>query len=214
MLLIEELLISPLSFLLVVIFIAFIGWWVFAVKKIVLGDKFWRISNFIIIVITCFGVLGVVKDSRSFLFEREYEKRLSRIDGVYHRRLLSNLDAYPFCFYIDSTSLINDIHDDYYITTKWIEDNKGYISDCICNKEQINIDRVNFPMFKNTDPAIENYFENIKVCVTNYNTDISELRKYENGQNSTLFELLYLFLSPLFISIGIGWEFVKFFAKR
>ena len=50
MLLIEELLFSPLFLLSVVILVGFLGW-LFAVKKFVAGDKFWRISNFISIAI-------------------------------------------------------------------------------------------------------------------------------------------------------------------
>ena len=41
MLLIEELLFSPLFLLSVVILVGFFGW-LFAVKKFVAGDKFWR----------------------------------------------------------------------------------------------------------------------------------------------------------------------------
>ena len=66
MTLIEELLVSPLFLLSVVIFVALIGW-LFIVKIFVPGDNFWRISNFIVLTITCLGILGVVQDGRSFL---------------------------------------------------------------------------------------------------------------------------------------------------
>ena len=44
MTLIEELLVSPLFLLSVVVFVALIGW-LFIVKIFVPGDNFWRISN-------------------------------------------------------------------------------------------------------------------------------------------------------------------------
>ena len=196
MLLIEELLISPRCLLITVFVVAFLGW-LFAVKLYTPSDKFWRVSHFLVLLFTCFGIYGVVQDGRMFLCNREYD------------RFLSNLNEYPFCFFADST-----IHNSYHITCQWIREKKDYVSDCYKNKQQINIDSLSFPILENADPVLESYFNNLDHCIADYNNDITELREYEKGQSHNVFELIYLFFSPLFIAVGLGWEFVKLLARR
>lgn len=217
MLLIEELLFSPLFLLSVVILVGFLGW-LFAVKKFVAGDKFWRISNFIVLSVTCLGVFGVVKDSRSFYYEREYNKCNRRIESVYEWRLLSNLNesSYRFDFFevAYDPNNIDDMQYDYHIACQWIRNNKRYFTNCYNNKEQINIDSLSFPILKNAVPVLESYFNNLDHCIADYNNDITELREYEKGQSHNVFELIYMLFYPLFIAVGIGWEFVKLLARR
>jgi len=208
MLLIEELLISPQCLLITVFVVAFLGW-LFAVKLYTPSDKFWRVSHFLVLLFTCFGIYGVVQDGRMFLCNREYDRLLDRIESKHESRLLSNLNEYPFCFFADST-----IHNSYHITCQWIREKKDYVSDCYKNKQQINIDSLSFPILENADPVLESYFNNLDHCIADYNNDITELREYEKGQSHNVFELIYLFFSPLFIAVGLGWEFVKLLARR
>ena len=208
MLLIEELLISPRCLLITVFVVAFLGW-LFAVKLYTPSDKFWRVSHFLVLLFTCFGIYGVVQDGRMFLCNREYDRLLDRIESKHESRLLSNLNEYPFCFFADST-----IHNSYHITCQWIKEKKDYVSDCYKNKQQINIDSLSFPILENADPVLESYFNNLDHCIADYNNDITELREYEKGQSHNVFELIYLFFSPLFIAVGLGWEFVKLLARR
>ena len=208
MLLIEELLISPRYILITVFVVAFLGW-LFAVKLYTPSDKFWRVSHFLVLLFTCFGIYGVVQDGRMFLCNREYDRLLDRIESKHESRLLSNLNEYPFCFFADST-----IHNSYHITCQWIREKKDYVSDCYKNKQQINIDSLSFPILENADPVLESYFNNLDHCISDYNNDITELREYEKGQSHNVFELIYLFFSPLFIAVGLGWEFVKLLARR
>ena len=208
MLLIEELLISPRCLLITVFVVAFLGW-LFAVKLYTPSDKFWRVSHFLVLLFTCFGIYGVVQDGRMFLCNREYDRLLDRIESKHESRLLSNLNEYPFCFFADST-----IHNSYHITCQWIREKKDYVSDCYKNKQQINIDSLSFPILENADPVLESYFNNLDHCIADYNNDITELREYEKGQSHNFFELIYLFFSPLFIAVGLGWEFVKLLARR
>ena len=208
MLLIEELLISPRCLLITVFVVAFLGW-LFAVKLYTPSDKFWRVSHFLVLLFTCFGIYGVVQDGRMFLCNREYDRLLDRIESKHESRLLSNLNEYPFCFFADST-----IHNSYHITCQWIREKKDYVSDCYKNKQQINIDSLSFPILENADPVLESYFNNLDNCIADYNNDITELREYEKGQSHNVFELIYLFFSPLFIAVGLGWEFVKLLARR
>ena len=208
MLLIEELLISPRCLLITVFVVAFLGW-LFAVKLYTPSDKFWRVSHFLVLLFTCFGIYGVVQDGRMFLCNREYDRLLDRIESKHESRLLSNLNEYPFCFFADST-----IHNSYHITCQWIREKKDYVSDCYKNKQQINIDSLSFPILENADPVLESYFNNLDHCIADYNNDITELREYEKGQSHNVFELIYLFFSPLFIAGGLGWEFVKLLARR
>ena len=58
------------------------------------------------------------------------------------------------------------------------------------------------------------YFNNLDRCIADYNNDITELREYEKGQSHNVFELIYMLFYPLFIAVGIGWEFVKLLARR
>ena len=208
MLLIEELLISPRCLLITVFVVAFLGW-LFAVKLYTPSDKFWRVSHFLVLLFTCFGIYGVVQDGRMFLCNREYDRLLDRIESKHESRLISNLNEYPFCFFADST-----IHNSYHITCQWIREKKDYVSDCYKNKQQINIDSLSFPILENADPVLESYFNNLDHCIADYNNDITELREYEKGQSHNVFELIYLFFSPLFIAVGLGWEFVKLLARR
>ena len=208
MFLIEELLISPRCLLITVFVVAFLGW-LFAVKLYTPSDKFWRVSHFLVLLFTCFGIYGVVQDGRMFLCNREYDRLLDRIESKHESRLLSNLNEYPFCFFADST-----IHNSYHITCQWIREKKDYVSDCYKNKQQINIDSLSFPILENADPVLESYFNNLDHCIADYNNDITELREYEKGQSHNVFELIYLFFSPLFIAVGLGWEFVKLLARR
>ena len=208
MLLIEELLISPRCLLITVFVVAFLGW-LFAVKLYTPSDKFWRVSHFFVLLFTCFGIYGVVQDGRMYLCDREYDRLLDRIESKHESRLLSNLNEYPFCFFADST-----IHNSYHITCQWIREKKDYVSDCYKNKQQINIDSLSFPILENADPVLESYFNNLDHCIADYNNDITELREYEKGQSHNVFELIYLFFSPLFIAVGLGWEFVKLLARR
>ena len=208
MLLIEELLISPRCLLITVFVVAFLGW-LFAVKLYTPSDKFWRVSHFLVLLFTCFGIYGVVQDGRMFLCNREYDRLLDRIESKHESRLLSNLNEYPFCFFADST-----IHNSYHITCQWIREKKDYVSDCYKNKQQINIDSLSFPILENADPVLESYFNNLDHCISDYNNDITELREYEKGQSHNVFELIYLLFSPLFIAVGLGWEFVKLLARR
>lgn len=65
-----------------------------------------------------------------------------------------------------------------------------------------------------SDQILKQYFKDIQRYITDYNDDIAKLREYEYGQQPNTFELLYIIFSPFFLAIGLGWEFVKFFAKR
>lgn len=217
MLLIEKLLISPLFLLSVVTLVAFFGW-LFAVKIFVPGGNFWRILNFIVLSITCLGIFGVVQDGRLFLYGREFNKCQSRIESVYEWRLLSNLKEDPYrLLFVETEYSPNDLDDmqyDYYATCQWIRNNKQYFSNCYNNKEYINIDSICYPSLRTSDQILESYFKNLDHCIEDYNNDITELREYEKGQSHNNFELYYMLFSPFFIAVGLGWEFVKFFARR
>ena len=123
MTLIEELLVSPLFLLSVVVFVALMGW-LFIVKIFVPGDNFWRISNFIVLTITCLGILGVVQDGRSFLNFREYNQIQRCIESDYKWRLLSKLkeDSYRIEFVKTeySPNNLDDMQHDYNTIYQWI----------------------------------------------------------------------------------------------
>ena len=217
MLPIEKLLISPIFLMGILGLTIFIGW-LFAVKIFTPQEKFWRISNFIGLLFTCFGILGIVKDSRQIFFEREFYRKQSMIEGQYKWRLLSNLNEDYYCHeFIEtvySPSNLDSIQEDYHTTCNWIKDNKTYLAQCYYQQVLIDQDSINYPILQTTDQILMNYFGDLKQCIIDYNNDIHELKEYERGQRPNTFELFYIIFSPLFLSIGLGWEFVKFIAKR
>ncbi|WP_418446970.1 hypothetical protein [Barnesiella intestinihominis] len=81
-------------------------------------------------------------------------------------------------------------------------------------QEPIIIDSIINPKLQVSDQILEQYFKDMYQCIAEYNDDIAKLREYEQGQQPNIFELLYIIFSPFFLAIGLGWEFVKFFAKR
>lgn len=217
MLPIEKLLISPCFHAGILLFIAFFGW-LFSVRLFKPSDKFWRTSNFIGLLFTCLGIFGVIKDSRQIFYQREYYQNKLRIEGCYKWRLISNLNEEIYCReFIEtehSPSNLSTMQEEYNKTCQWIKDNKRYLFKCYSKQEPIIIDSIINPQLQVSDHILEQYLKNMQLCIAEYNNDIAKLREYEQGQQPNTFELLYIIFSPLFLAIGLGWEFVKFFAKR
>lgn len=217
MLTIENLLISPYFHLCILIVVAFIGW-LLVVKLYTPSDKFWRISNFAGLLLTCLGIFGIVKDSRQIFYEREYYKCQMRIESVYKWRLISNLNEEFYCReFIEteySPSDLTTMQEEYNATCQWIKANKEYFWKCYFRQKPIIVDSIIYPRLQVSDQILKQYFKDIQQYITDYNDDIAKLREYEYGQQPDTFELLYIIFSPFFLAIGLGWEFVKFFAKR
>lgn len=215
--LIEQLLILPWLYLIILLLVAFFGW-LFLVKIFSLHDRFWRISNFCALLLTCLGILGMVKDTRQIFYEREYYKCHMRIESVYRWRMISNFNEDIYCrVFIEneySPGNLNAMQGDYDLTYRWIKKYKEYFFECYSNQKLINTDSISYPKLQASDPILERYFNDMRKCVTDYNNDIEELREYKRGLQPNIYELYYIVLSPLFLAIGLGWEFVKFFAKR
>ncbi len=214
---IEISIISPCFLFFILVFVAFFGW-LFAVKIFSLGDRFWRISNFVNLSLACLGLLGLVKDSRQIFYEREYYKCQMRIESVYRWRMMSNLNEGLYCRdFIEteySPSNLNMLQEDYNLTCQWIRQYKEYFHKCYSNQDLINADSLIYPQLHNSDPILDNYFKDMQQCVIDYNSDILELREYKQGLQPSTFELIYIIFAPLFLAVSLGWEFVKFFAKR
>lgn len=217
MLRLETLLISPIFLLIVLLAVAFAGW-LFAVKLFSPSDRFWRISHFLGLFFASLGIFGILKDSRRFFYEREYYKCKNRIEGVYSCKLISNLNEDFYYRVFNETEFSPDDKDmmqqDYNLTYQWIKNNKKYISECYYKQMTIAVDSIMFPKRQFSDTILDDYFKGLRQCITDYNNDISKLEEYEEGLRMNDFEVYYLVFSPLFIAIGLGWEFVKFFARR
>lgn len=164
------------------------------------------------------GIFGVIKDSRQIFYEREYYQNKLRIEGNYRWRFISNLNEDIYCReFIEteySPSNLSTMQEDYNKTCQWIKDNKRYFFECYSKQEPIIIDSIINPKLQVSDQILEQYFKDMYQCIAEYNDDIAKLREYEQGQQPNIFELLYIIFSPFFLAIGLGWEFVKFFAKR
>ena len=217
MLPVEKLLISPCFLLGILLFIAFFGS-LFSVRLFKPSDKFWRTSNLVGLLFTCLGIFGVIKDSRQIFYEREYYQNKLRIEGYYRWRLISNLNEDIYCREFIETEYsprnLSTMQEDYNKTCQWIKDNKRYFFECYSKQEPIIIDSIINPKMQVSDHILEQYFKDMQLCIAEYNDDIAKLREYEQGQQPNIFELLYTIFSPFFLAIGLGWEFVKFFAKR
>lgn len=217
MLPIEKLLISPCFLLAVLVLTIFVGW-LLTIKIFTPNDSFWRKANFCGLIFTCLGIFGIVKDSRQIFYEREYYRSQMRIEGQYKWRLILNLNEDYYCQEFIETEYspqnFNLIQEDYFTTCQWIKDYKGYLSQCYFRQEPISMDSISYPELQTSDQILENYFRDIQQTISDYNKDIAELREYKRGQQPNTFELFYIIFSPLFLAIGLGWEFVKFLAKR
>lgn len=217
MLPIEQLLISSWFHLIILLLVAFFGW-LFFVKLFSPNDRFWRITNFCALSFSCFGILGIIKDSRQFFNEREYYKCHMRIESVYRWRMISKFNEQIYCReFIESKyspSNLNEMQEDYNLTCQWIKKQKKYFFDCYSNQKPINTDSISYPKLQDSDPILKTYFNDMRKCVADYNNDIALLREYQRGLHHNFYELCYIIFSPLFLAIGLGWEFVKFFAKR
>lgn len=217
MLPIEKLLISP-CFLLTVLLLTILVGWLLAIKIFTPNDSFWRKANFWGLIFTCLGIFGIVKDSRQIFYEREYFRCQMRIEGQYKWRLISNLNEDYYCQEFIETEYspqnLNLMQEDYFTTCQWIKDYKGYLSQCYYKQEPISMDSICYPGLQTSDQILENYFRDIQRTISDYNKDIAELKEYKRGQQPNTFELYYIIFSPLFLAIGLGWEFVKFLAKR
>ena len=217
MLRLETLLISPIFLLIVLLAVAFTGW-LFAVKLFSPSDRFWRISHFLGLFFASLGIFGILKDSRRFFYEREYYKCQKQIEAEYRWRLKSNLNEGLYCRKFIKTefgpSNIDMMQQDYDLTCQWIKDNKMYIYECYYRQIPIINDSILFPKAQLSDVILKNYFSELRQCINDYNNDISKLEEYEEGLRMNDFEVYYLVFSTLFIAIGLGWEFVKFFARR
>ena len=160
----------------------------------------------------------MVKDTRQIFYEREYYKCHMRIESVYRWRMISNFNEDIYCrVFIEneySPGNLNAMQGDYDLTYRWIKKYKEYFFECYSNQKLINTDSISYPKLQASDPILERYFNDMRKCVTDYNNDIEELREYKRGLQPNIYELYYIVLSPLFLAIGLGWEFVKFFAKR
>lgn len=217
MLLIERLLISPCFLSGVLLFTVFTGW-LFAIKIFTPCDKFWRIANFLGLIFTCLGIFCILKDSRQIFYEREYYKSQIQIESQYKWRLISNLNEDYYCQGFIRTEYsplnFNLIQEDYYTTCQWIKDNKNYLSECYYKQKPIVVDSICYPQLLTSDQILKNYFRDIQQCISDYNKDIAKQKEFQRGQQPNIFELFYIILSPILLAIGLGWEFVKFFAKR
>lgn len=210
---IERLLISPCFLLITLVCVAVFGSLV--VKICSPSNRFWRISDFCALLFTGLGILGVVKDSRPIFYEREYYKCQKRIESVYKWRLMSNFNESIYCQdFIEnecSPSNFKAKQEDYNLTCQWIKEYKEYFFECYSNKKPINTDSISYPELQSSDLILKYYFNNMRHCITDYNKDIAQLREYKQGSQTNTYELYYIILSPLFLVIGLGWKFVKFF---
>lgn len=217
MLLLEKLLISP-CFLLGILIAVALGGWLFAIKLYTPSDKFWRASNLISLIFTCLGILGVVKDSRQIFYERETYKYQNRIKSVYRWQLIYNLNEElynrEFVKTQYSPSNLESLQEDYDATCQWIKDNKGYFIEHYSKLEPIIIDSISYPVLATQDQELSDFFNRIQKSISEYNRDVAEMREYKRGQKPNFVELFYIIVAPLFLAIGLGWNFVKFFAKR
>lgn len=212
----EEFLINPSYLFLIVIFVVFLGI-VFCVRQ-KRSDKFWRISNFIGLIFTCIGLFAICYDSRNFLYEREIYKQQSKINSVYSWSLIDrlNLDIYyrEFVQTSHSPSSLDIVQSEWDTVHNWVKENRKYISDKYINCECVSPDSIHIPNISFTDKSLERELKELENSIISYNADIAQLEEYHHKEHRNDFEIYYLLLSPLCLSIGIGWEIVKFIAKR
>ena len=208
---IEKLLITPSFFFGVIILVALLGWW-FRAKLIQLNDTAWRRINFGVLVVSCLGIWGMLGDNRLILYQREFDSICKIIDSRFFRSIKSylNEDLYFRAF----NNLSNSPNDQYTMVLQWIKANKKCLLAKVDKREPFNVDTLSDLIHKTSELCLKGVLENFKNELLHYNECVTQLRAYEGGLGSHGLVWVYQFFAPLFMALGFGWEFVKFFAQR
>lgn len=210
---VEIIITTPLGLFSVFLAILFFGW-MFMVKLFPLNASAWRKLDLICIFVASIGILGILSDNRQFLCERELSEIEPRI-GQYERRLMSEFDpdVYDRFFYpgLYSSKEIELIEEDYSKMSLWMKYYRDTILTVVENRILIDTTTLEYPTFNMQVSArdFRRKIDNLIPIIVEYNQLIDEYDRFKEGRKKKFFEILYDFLSPLFITIGLAYQIVR-----
>ncbi len=188
--------------------------WGIMVKLFSVKATTWRILDFVCLLVAAIGVLGLFGDNRRILYELELNK-LDREIGRFESRLMIELDSnlYERTFVpgIYTQEEIALIEQDYLLMYSWIKQQRDVIIENINDRAIIDTITLNYPEFIVPEyvQELQQDIEKIKPIISAYNQEIKEYEYLKEGKEKKFFEILYDILSPLFVTIGLAYQIVK-----
>ena len=213
MTLLETIVATPLCLFSVFLAFLLLGW-LFMVKLFSLNASTWRKLDLICILVASIGILGILSDNRRFLYERELNEIEPRI-VQYERRLRSELDPCEYNRFFNpglySSQEIELIEQDYSKMFLWMKHYKDTILKVVEKRIIIDTATLEYPKFnmRGSTYDFRRKIDNLRPIILEYNQLIDEYDYFNEGKDKTFFEILYDFLSPLFITIGLAYQIVR-----
>ncbi len=213
MTLLETIVATPLCLFSVFLAFLLLGW-LFMVKLFSLNASTWRKLDLICILVASIGILGILSDNRRFLYERELNEIEPRI-VQYERRLRSELDPCEYNRFFNpglySSQEIELIEQDYSKMSLLMKYYRDTILTVVENRILIDTTTFEYPTFnmRVSDRDFRRKIDNLIPIIVEYNKLIDEYIRFKEGRKKKFFEILYDFLSPLFITIGLAYQIVR-----
>lgn len=210
---VEKIVTTPLGLFSVFLAILFLGW-LFMVKLFSPNVRAWRKLDLICILVASIGILGILSDNRRFLYERELNEIEPRI-VQYERRLRSELDPCEYNRFFNpglySSQEIELIEQDYSKMFLWMKHYRDTILKVVEKRIIIDTATLEYPTFNMQVSArdFRRKIDNLIPIIVEYNQLIDEYDRFKEGRKKKFFEILYDFLSPLFITIGLAYQIVR-----
>ena len=210
---VEKIVTTPLGLFSVFLAILFLGW-LFMVKLFPPNARAWRKLDLICILVASIGILGITSGNRRFLCERELSEIEPRI-GQYERRLRSELNPGVYDRFFNSglysSQEIELIEEDYSKMSLWMRYYRDTILTVVENRILIDTTTFEYPTFnmRVSDRDFRRKIDNLMPIILEYNQFIDEYDRFKEGRKKKFFEILYDFLSPLFITIGLAYQIVR-----
>lgn len=212
MLLIEKLMVSYYFLFGIAVITVIIG--IPLTRKYMHKTKLWRIIDFFGILVSCIGISPIVHDAQVIFYEREIKRYQKMIESKYRHAIIYNLNESPYYRKFTHTEFspnnLKDIQDSHNTIYEWIKSHKEYIIRCHHNQTNIELDSIQYPSLRF---KIQTFIE-LQKNINDYNRDVDTLNKYKNRIEPMGVTFYYIVFAPIFLAIGLGWAFVKFFAKR
>ena len=128
---------------------------------------------------------------------------------------MSELDPYVYdrFFYpgLYSSKEIELIEEDYSKMSLWMKYYRDTILTVVENRILIDTTTFEYPTFnmRVSDRDFRRKIDNLMPIILEYNQFIDEYDRFKEGRKKKFFEILYDFLSPLFITIGLAYQIVR-----
>lgn len=201
---------NPLSLILVMGFILFIGY--------VLGRKKWirkdnNIVSFIIYLSTFLGIVGMTYDNRNFILNIDHKTIQERIEINYQIEFLNQIEriesylSNPFVRSKNSPMDFDELQKERLDFYEWIVMHREYMEVNVKNLEYLHEDSLNYPIIK--DAVNIHDLDYIQKNVKDYNLYLSKYKDIQRLSYKNSLEIIVSFFYPLLFTIGLALQIVK-----